>query len=285
MKRLCAIVFILFVALSSPIRVSAVSMPYLSVAPPNELVERARFITDYSKSTAERKHNILLASKFIDKTLLCVGEEFSFNHVVGRRTENRGFKSAKIIVNGEFVDGVGGGVCQVSTTLYNAVILAGLCVLEYHPHSLQVGYVPPSRDAMVNSSGADLRFVNNTDSPLFLRAQADGNNLVISVWGRAMRESFSVESAITGKNAIPQPIITVDDKGEYPDLLDGQKKVLRYAKQGIRSESYLVKRVDGKVVERIRLRKDSYASIGEIVVIGKAQPPLGDVEFGESDIA
>jgi vancomycin resistance protein YoaR len=71
-----------------------------------------------------------------------VGGEFSFNLTVGKRTEKRGYKTAKIIVNGEFVDGVGGGVCQVSSTLYNAVLLAGLNVIEYHPHSLQCQNTP-----------------------------------------------------------------------------------------------------------------------------------------------
>ena len=118
------------------------AMPFYDLQP-SSLTTRASFYTSYPSSTAERKHNIILASKSIDNTFIDVGGEFSFNLVVGDRTEKRGYKKSKIIINGDFADGIGGGVCQVSTTLYNAVLLAGLEIIEYHPHSLPVSYVAP----------------------------------------------------------------------------------------------------------------------------------------------
>ena len=96
------------------------AMPFYDLRP-QEMVLRAEFCTYYSSSTSERKHNITLATKALDNTFIDVGAEFSFNLTVGERTVKRGYKTSKIIVAGEFVDGVGGGVCQVSTTLYNAV--------------------------------------------------------------------------------------------------------------------------------------------------------------------
>ena len=117
-----------------------------------------------------------------------INGEFSFNYTIGERTERRGYKKAKIIVGGEFVDGVGGGVCQVSTTLYNAVLLAGLKVVECHPHSLPVSYVEPSFDAMVNSGWADLKFINDTHNPVIIRARADGAKLTIQIFGEPMNE-------------------------------------------------------------------------------------------------
>ena len=107
------------------------------------------FTTRYDGSNAPRAHNIRLASEKINGTVLCNGEAFSFNETVGQRTVERGFKSAKIIERGEFVDGVGGGVCQVSTTLFNAALLSGCDMTEFHQHSLAVSYVPPDRKSVV----------------------------------------------------------------------------------------------------------------------------------------
>ena len=128
------------------------------------------FTTRYDGSNAPRAHNIRLASEKINGTVLCNGEAFSFNETVGQRTVERGFKSAKIIERGEFVDGVGGGVCQVSTTLFNAALLSGCDMTEFHQHSLAVSYVPPSFDAMVSGTYFDLKFENRTGYTLYIRA-------------------------------------------------------------------------------------------------------------------
>ena len=101
------------------------------------------YTTYYSKEERDRCQNISIAASLIDGVTLQAYGEFSFNATVGKRTEEAGFRQAKIIVNGEYVLGVGGGVCQVSTTLYNAALKSGLTVTEYHPHSLRVGYIAP----------------------------------------------------------------------------------------------------------------------------------------------
>jgi vancomycin resistance protein YoaR len=162
------------------------AMPFYDLKP-KFLTERAVFSTSYETSSSERKHNIALASKSLNNTIVDVGAEFSFNMTVGARTEKRGYKTAKIISGGEFVDGVGGGVCQVSTTLYNAVVRAGLMVTEYHPHSLQVSYVLPSTDAMVNSGSADLRFVNNTNNPIIIKTTATNTTITIKIVGEPLQ--------------------------------------------------------------------------------------------------
>ena len=168
----------------------AAAMPFYDLRP-QQLVLRSKFFTSYPSSTEERKSNIKLAAKSLDYAFVDVGGEFSFNQTVGARTEKRGYKTAKIIVGGEFVDGVGGGVCQVSTTLYNAVLLAGLKVTEFHAHSLPVSYVAPSFDAMVNSGSADLKFINNTHNPVYIRAFADDATLTIEIYGEPMNFSRS----------------------------------------------------------------------------------------------
>ena len=162
LKRL-KIVFVIFcIAFIYCTKVNvAYGMPFFSLKNQSFCL-RSSFFTTFYSSKEERVNNIEIASKSIDGIMIESGGEFSFNKVVGERSEKRGYKKAVAIIKGEFTESVGGGVCQVSSTLYNAVILADLKIVEYHPHSLPVSYVAPSFDAMVSWGYADLRFENNT---------------------------------------------------------------------------------------------------------------------------
>ncbi|MDE6302573.1 MAG: VanW family protein, partial [Clostridia bacterium] len=133
----------------------------------------AHFSTYYGESSPSRKHNIELASRKVDGTVLYPEDEFSFNETVGMRTKANGFEAALIIQDGTFVEGVGGGVCQVSSTIYNCALLAGLDISHVRPHSLPVSYVAPSFDAMV-SSATDFRFVNTMSGAVTLKVKTDG---------------------------------------------------------------------------------------------------------------
>ncbi len=200
----------------------------------------ARFSTAYDASNGARSQNIALACSKIDGTILGSSGEFSFNAVVGKRTKERGFARAKVIQEGQFVDGVGGGVCQVSTTLYNAALLAGLTVTEQHPHSLAVGYVAPSRDAMVSGTFCDLKFINKGATPVYLRAHASGGKLTCSVYGKSDGWNYSFESVVTG--TVPPA------EGE------------QVLKEGITSQGFLVKERAGVVVKKW-MRTDKYAPV------------------------
>lgn len=247
---------------------TAFAMPFFNLNP-KDIVVRASFSTEYKSSSSERKHNIKLAAKKLNKTLVDVGKEFSFNSVVGARTEKNGFKSAKIIVNGDFTDGVGGGVCQVSSTLYNAVLLAGLKITKRYPHSLKVNYAAPSFDAMVNSGYADLRFINNTDNPVIVMAKADDEKITITILGEKLQEQIYRESRIILETDPPESEIVFDELGEYPDLFEGESKVIRYGSKGLVSEGYLIIVKNGKK-NIIKLSKDRYNGIRGKVVVGKA---------------
>ncbi|MBE5754482.1 MAG: hypothetical protein E7340_04040 [Clostridiales bacterium] len=271
-------VFCFFISLVEFSFSSVFAMPFYDFQP-KEIVLRAEFYTSYPSSTDERKTNIMLAAKSLDNILIAPNEEFSFNKTVGERTEKRGYKSAKIIVNGEFVDGVGGGVCQVSTTLYNAVLLAGLKIIEYHPHSLPVSYVAPSFDAMVNSGWADLRFINNTHNPVILRTFADGSILKVQVYGEPMQEKIIRKSIITGEIPAPEYEILTDTLREFSDLYEGDIKIITYSKAGYKSEGYLIKTVSGKVISSTKIRSDSYSAVrGKIIkgTIPRVKEPLID---------
>jgi vancomycin resistance protein YoaR len=180
--------------------------------------------------------------------------EFSFNATVGRRTAEAGFQQAKIILNGEYVLGVGGGVCQVSTTLYNAALKAGLTVTEFHPHSLQVGYVEPSRDAMV-SSQSDLKFYNPYAHAVHLSATVFDGGIKINFYGKNGGDRYEIVSQTLEKLPPPAPIVKFGEKEE----------ILRAEKEGVKSQAFLERYRGGRLLSRKRLRTDEYRPIQGIV--------------------
>ncbi len=250
---------------------NAFAMPFYDLQP-SEIVLRSSFSTTYSASSKERKHNIALASKALNNSLIESFGEFSFNRCVGERTEKRGYQKAKIIVSGEFVDGIGGGVCQVSTTLYNALILAGLEIIESHPHSLPVSYVEPSFDAMVNSGWADLKFINNTHNPVIIKAFANGDRLLIEIWGQKMKEKYIRKSVVTKTLPALTEQVVLDTDGNYPDIFQGEYRWIRYGKEGLLSEGYVVKVLGGKT-EKKKIRSDRYSPTRGLIVYGTAEKP------------
>ena len=249
------------------VRSVSAEMPFYALNP-QKICLRAEFYTSYVTSSDERKHNVKTAANALNNVLVDVGGEFSFNYTVGARTESRGYKKAKIIVDGKFVDGVGGGVCQVSSTLYNAVLLAGLKVTEFHPHSLPVSYVAPSFDAMVNSGSADLKFVNNTHNPIIIKSVTDDSQIKISIFGEPLKEKYVRQSRIIEE--IPacfgDPIKDVN--GNFPDLFEGETKILSYGRKGYKSEGLLLKLVNGKLVSSKLIRTDKYNCVKGVIVEG-----------------
>ncbi|HHY31544.1 MAG TPA: hypothetical protein GX515_00770 [Firmicutes bacterium] len=139
----------------------------------------ATFSTTLKDPERNRNHNVTLAAAAIDGVVLQPGEEFSFDRVVGPRLAEAGYREARVISGGKSAPGIGGGVCQVSTTLYNVALLAGLDILERHPHSRPVDYVPPGLDATVAEGQYDLKFRNPFEVPVTLSARVDGNRLVM----------------------------------------------------------------------------------------------------------
>ncbi len=237
----------------------------------NQTIMRSTFTTRYPYSTEERKYNIWLSASKLNGTKIENGKEFSFNQTVGPRTEENGFKVAKIILDGNFVDGVGGGVCQVSTTLYNTAILSGLKITEHHSHSLPISYVEPSFDAMVNSGTSDLKFINNTGSDIYISAFADNEKITVTFYGTKQNENYERISIVT--NTIPpeQPLEIEDETLPF-----GEKIIAENPKNGIESEGYLVKYVNGVRVKTLKLRKDKYKAVRGKILIGtlNTTPPL-----------
>ncbi|MFC7322497.1 VanW family protein [Halobacillus campisalis] len=140
------------------------------------------YVTYFNSNNKERSHNIRLASKAIDSHVVFPGEVFSFNQVVGKRTKEKGYKDAPVIVKGEVTEGIGGGICQVSSTLFNSVANAGVKVMERYSHSKRVPYVPSGRDATVSWYGPDFTFKNQYNQPILIRSNVYGGQMSITVY-------------------------------------------------------------------------------------------------------
>ncbi len=163
----------------------------------------AVYETRYPIKNISRSHNIAVTANKLDKQLIMPNQEISFLKILGDVTVAQGFSRATIIVNNKFVDGVGGGVCQVSTTLYNAVLESGLTVKERTHHSLPVHYVPLGRDATVAEGAPDLKYKNEYDFPVYIRMYASNGIMRTEVYGDTTRaRNIKIYSRVYGKSAV-----------------------------------------------------------------------------------
>lgn len=173
--------------------------------------------TYYNGGQAGRTTNVRLACNSIDGTILNPGEEFSYNDIVGERTASRGYRSAIIFSNGSEVDGLGGGVCQVSSTVYMAVLRADLKVTERYNHQFQISYTPISQDAAVYWGSKDFKFVNDTPYPIKVVASSGGGTLTVKLYGTKTSDktiSFSSKSYTSGKYKYASLYKTVTENGK-----------------------------------------------------------------------
>lgn len=214
--------------------------------------EMSSYTTSFASSGEGRASNIRLAAAALEGCTVQAGQEFSFNAVVGARTIERGYKQAKVILNGEYVQGEGGGVCQVSSTLYNAWVLAGLEAVRVQGHSLPSGYVPMSQDATV-SEYIDLVLKNDTSYPVTIRTNADGTDLSIAIFGK--KQPFKVTLMPEVLSVVP-----AGEDIEYVDELPGGETcvIARKPKPGYRTRLVATYTYpDGRAVKK-QLRRDFY---------------------------
>jgi vancomycin resistance protein YoaR len=176
--------------------------------------------TTYYGGDANRVHNVQLVSHLVDGHLIAPGETFSFNGATGERSAEKGFLEAPVIINGELQTGLGGGVCQVSTTVFNAAYEAGLPIAERTNHALYISHYPQGRDATVNYPDTDLKFVNDTGHWLLLRTWVGSSSLTVALYGTPVHRRVVTDTApLVAHGAIPT-------KPEYdPSLLAGERIV------------------------------------------------------------
>lgn len=145
----------------------------------------AEYSTKFSTNQAGRVNNVALSAKKTSDVLLMPGEEFSYNNLTGNRTVSNGYKDAPVIVNGKLEDGIGGGVCQTSSTMFNSVLTSGLKITARTNHSLVSSYVPKGQDAMVNSGGSDFKFVNPYNHPIYVKNVVHNGVITSRIYGNA----------------------------------------------------------------------------------------------------
>lgn len=236
-------------------------------------------------STTERTKNIEVASERINGTILQPGETFSFNGIVGNRTKENGFYEAIEYAYGAERMGYGGGVCQVSTTMYLASVKANLQIVKREPHSDAVGYTAYGKDATVNMDGRkiDFQFKNDTEHPIYIVTKVGNDRkydkthkvCVVSIYGESLGQGVTYD-IVTETIEVLQPTDKVetikDTKQTYVTYVD-QTYTYREAKEGYKVASYRVKYVNGNEVERTALYTDTYKAKGMIVYVGTVERP------------
>lgn len=242
------------------------------------VVKRSEFSTDYSKSTENRKNNVRRALESFNGLVVESGQTVSFNEITGARTEENGYKNAHIIYNGVYVDGVGGGVCQASTTLYNALLLAGIKIDKVFHHSLPASYVPLSFDAMVSGGDCDLVFTNNLEKPIYIKCSADNEKVTVEIFGQDM-DGVRIERRAELVKILPHngDKILPDEKGEYANkiLYKGEFYRVKWPKEGYESKGYLRYYKDGEFVEEKEIRHDFYRPQDGVVMEGTSELGVG----------
>ncbi|MGL5512692.1 MAG: VanW family protein [Sporomusa sp.] len=217
-----------------------------------------------------RTTNVKLSAQKINGKLLFPGQIFSFNDTVGPREKSHGFKEAMEIINGEFVPGIGGGVCQVSSTLYNTVLLAGLSIVERTNHSKPLSYVPLGRDATVADNALDFKFANNGSAPVMIVAETVGNKLNIGIFGqRIFDKNIDI---LTSDQRLVQPRTI---KKADPSLPPGEIKVEKEGKPGYEvTVVRVIRDKAGRELKREVLSRDKYSPDNTVIRVGPTLKPV-----------
>ena len=230
------------------------------------------YSTRYNAGDVSRSHNVSLASQKINEVVLAPGEVFSYNDIVGPRTVARGFKIANVYVGNKVEPGIGGGICQVSSTLFNAVVLSDLDIVFRTNHSLPVTYVPLGRDATVSYGSIDFKFKNSTNHPIKIVASASGGTNKISIYGVKENKARTIEITTEFTGSYASRVVQKED----PTLPVGTVKVEQNGSAGSSYNTYKVTKENGSVVKTELLTKSKYVASDCIEIVGTM--PVEDPE-------
>ena len=222
------------------------------------------YTTSYASSNANRSHNVALAASSCNDKILLPGESFSYNTALGKRTPESGYKLAGAYLNGQTVQEYGGGICQVSSTLYNAVLRANLKIDERLCHMFRVAYVPLGLDATVDYGTVDFVFSNDTEYPIKVVSYTTSSKQVICEILGTKTENFTVSFETTGISAVPFPTEIIED----PTLPVGEEKIEETGSDGTRCTVYRIVSVDGEVKSRTFESTSYYMPHKEVKRVG-----------------
>ena len=231
------------------------------------------YSSTFGTSDTGRVENLRISTGYINGTLLMPGEEFSYNNTIGPTTPERGYKEANTYVGSKIVPGYGGGVCQVSSALYRAVIQANIRSTERRNHSMTVSYAKPGLDATVAAGYIDYKFVNTYDFPIYIQGYLSGNKVVFNVWGN--------KEAMGGKtyelvNEILETYTYGTEEVQDSTLPEGTRIVTSSGANGYKASGYLITYENGVQVNKELISTDVYSTRNQVVSVGtkKVEAPV-----------
>ncbi len=221
----------------------------------------ASYTTRYDPTNYNRSNNLTIAAKKINGTIIMPGEVFSYNKVVGERTIAAGYKAAGAYAGGKVVQDVGGGICQISSTIYNTALYANLEIVDRSNHQFQTSYVPVSRDATVSWGGLDFKFKNTRSYPIKIVASAKNGIAKVSFYGIKEETEYKVVVQSQTLSYIPYSVKYIEDNS----LGEGKEVVEQSGYSGCKSEAYRILKLNGKVISKTLLSKDTYDPMQRII--------------------
>ena len=228
------------------------------------------FSTKYDASNRNRSTNLKIAAEKINGKVLMPGEEFSFNKIVGKRTVEAGYKDAAIYADGGVVDGLAGGICQISSTLYNSVLLANLQLTERRNHSFTTSYAPAGKDATVVWGTTDFRFINSRSYPIKIEATVNNGIAEFKLYGMQEEVEYEVRILPVRTQSIPYKTTYEED----PSLIPGQQIVKQSGHAGCKVTTYKELRLNGEVVSKEPISNDTYQPMRTIIRVAPGQIPV-----------
>ena len=232
-----------------------------SEAFPNKL---STYTTRYDGGDENRSTNLEIACEKINDKIILPGETFSYNKTLGARTTAAGYKTAKVYENGSVVDGIGGGICQISSTLYNAVLKANLEIVERRNHQFITSYVPEGRDATVAYGVTDFKFKNSRKYAIKIKATASNGVAKIDIYGIKEDTEYQITFDTKTISTIPFTTKYTDDS----TLPVGTEEIKQKGANGSVTETYIIKSLNGQVVSNTLLSKDTYSAMPRIILRG-----------------
>lgn len=233
----------------------------------------SEFTTSFPLSGEGRIHNIRSTAASIQDLLMAPGETFDYSKIIEQTEAKYGYKEAPVILNGNLVPGIGGGICQVSSTLYNAVLRSGLDIVERRNHSLPVSYVTLGQDATFASGYINFKFRNNTDSYLLIRTITTDRDVTVKLFGHLSPSiSYDIDSNII--ETIQPPIKYLHN----PSLATGATRPISTGKVGYKVETYRIKRENGMIVSKELISKDQYSPVPILIAANR-----GDIKPEEGN--
>ena len=224
----------------------------------------SNFTTRYDASAKDRTTNLVIACQKLNGKVIMPGETFSYNKTLGKRTAAAGYKNAAVYENGQVVDGIGGGICQISSTLYNAVLMANLEIVERRNHQFVTSYLPAGRDATVVYGAIDFKFKNTRQYPIRLSASAKNGIATISIYGIKEENEYTFSFNTKTIASIPFGTKYIEDSS----LPAGTEKVKQNGVNGLKTETYITKMLNGKVISTTLLSRDTYDAMQKIILKG-----------------